>query len=86
MNEREVQLFDGTRLLSEERFEAVKEETGLTNDQLAERWGFYHQYLQIVLDYSSEGKACFFEEVAGIVLTSKTKYIFTIKVFTYYYY
>ncbi|XP_025079335.1 von Willebrand factor A domain-containing protein 8-like isoform X2 [Pomacea canaliculata] len=37
VNEREVQLFDGTRLLSEERFEAVKEETGLTNDQLAER-------------------------------------------------
>ncbi|KAL8625507.1 hypothetical protein ACOMHN_014596 [Nucella lapillus] len=37
INERELQLFDGTRLLGRERFDAVKEETGLTEQQLADK-------------------------------------------------
>ncbi|XP_076454368.1 von Willebrand factor A domain-containing protein 8-like [Babylonia areolata] len=37
INERELQLFDGTRLLGSDRFEAVKEETGLSDQQLAEK-------------------------------------------------
>ncbi|KAK7090090.1 von Willebrand factor A domain-containing protein 8-like [Littorina saxatilis] len=37
INERELQLFDGTRLLNAEQYESVKEETGSTNEQLAEK-------------------------------------------------
>ena len=42
INERELQLFDGTRLLSTERFESVKEETGLTDQQLAEKYAIVY--------------------------------------------
>ncbi|XP_059156251.1 von Willebrand factor A domain-containing protein 8-like [Physella acuta] len=37
VSERELQLFDGTRLLSQEKFEAIKQETGFTDLQLEER-------------------------------------------------
>lgn len=37
MNERELQLFDGTRLLGADRYEAIKTETGLTEEELKTR-------------------------------------------------
>ena len=37
INERELQLFDGTRLLGGERFNAVKEKTGLSEEELAQK-------------------------------------------------
>ena len=38
ITERELQLFDGTRLLGEERYGAVKVETGLSDEQLSLRY------------------------------------------------
>ena len=38
MNDRELQLFDGTRLLSVERYEDIKKETGLTDQDMKDRW------------------------------------------------
>jgi len=37
VNDRELQLFDGTRLLSVERYEDIKKETGLTDQEMKDR-------------------------------------------------
>ena len=38
VHDREISLFDGTRLLRHDRYEAVKQDAGLTDEQMTERF------------------------------------------------
>lgn len=38
VHDRELQLFDGTRLLGKHRYDAIREENGFTDSDMAERW------------------------------------------------